>query len=264
MRFSSYDQDEQPRIGKRRPRTRDDHVIYAIGDIHGRVDLLDPLIMQIIKNAAHRRNAERQTIVFLGDYVDRGPASREVVNILLYGIPDTFETIFLRGNHEEMLLEFVENPDILEAWKGCGGGQTIESYGRIRPDPNAPLTSNFDVWERFRSTLPHEHLAFFRGLELAATFGDYFFVHAGLKPGVSFAKQRPSDMLWIRDEFLNSSANFGKIVVHGHTPTNEIDVRRNRIGIDTGAFATNILTCLVLQGESQSYIQAESRLVTAA
>ncbi len=267
MSLSLHEHDDQfhlPRLGKRLPRIRDDHVVYAIGDVHGRVDLLDALIMQIIKNAAHRRNTVRQTIVFLGDYIDRGPASREVVNILLYGIPDTFETIFLRGNHEEMLLEFVEDPDILDAWKSCGGLQTLESYARIRPEPKASPVSDFEEWERFRRNLPTEHLEFFRDLDLVATFGDYLFVHAGLKPGVAIAKQKRTDLLWIRDEFLNSNANFGKIVVHGHTPSNHIEVRRNRIGIDTGAFATNVLTCLVLQGESQSYIRAESRMVSAA
>jgi serine/threonine protein phosphatase 1 len=224
--------------------------IYAIGDVHGRDDLLVELSELIGRDCATARG-EVLTLL-LGDYVDRGPNSAAVVERLAAG---RFATPFqaLRGNHETILLRFLADPSVLEFWRSYGGLETLHSYG---VDVSAAMRGEGYEAARdaFSDALPDAHRAFFEATELSATFGDYFFCHAGVRPGTPLADQSEEDLLWIRDGFLSHERSFGKIVVHGHTPVASPEVRANRINIDTGAFATSTLTCLALEGEDRRFL----------
>ena len=230
--------------------------IYAVGDIHGRADLLAAIMGRIRADGAHRRSAE-QTIVFLGDYVDRGGASFNVVADLIAGAPEGFEAVYLKGNHEDFLLQFLDAPSILDQWVLNGGARTLESYGvdmSRRADSFGFSGDAAAVRRQFLDRLPDDHRRFFRRLQTRHEAGDYLFVHAGVRPGVPLAEQKESDLLWIRNDFLESDADFGKIVVHGHSIGTEPEIRPNRIGIDTGAYYTDRLTCLVLDGEERYFL----------
>lgn len=237
-------------IAKRRkrrpPRLPEGVRIYAIGDVHGRVDLLDQVFSRIDAHLASHP-VTRPVQVLIGDYIDRGPASREVIDRLIERT-ETHETLYLRGNHETFIFEFLREPTILGDWSRMGGIETLLSYG-LKPslNPNAAMQKELAI--ALRAALPKSHRIFLGSLQTSFSCGGFFFVHAGIRPGIPFAKQREEDMLWIRDDFLLHEGNFGKIVVHGHTPVREIDIRSNRINIDTGAYATGRLTCLVLEGE---------------
>ncbi|HEY0836943.1 MAG TPA: metallophosphoesterase family protein [Azospirillum sp.] len=237
-------------------RVPDRHLVYAIGDIHGRADLLDQTLERIAADAARLPDHARY-VVYLGDYVDRGPDSARVIERLLAGPPPGFGAIHLKGNHEVALLDFLNDVRIGPTWfaEGIGGGATLASYGVLPPaDPADPdhLTA---AQAQFRAALPPAHRAFLtKDLRTHVTIGDYLFVHAGIRPGVPLAEQREEDLLWIRREFLNSTADHGKVVVHGHTIAPEPEVRANRIGIDTGAYATGRLTCLVLEGAERRFL----------
>jgi serine/threonine protein phosphatase 1 len=226
-----------------------------VGDIHGRTDLLENLLRQIEADAADSPNVARKTLVFLGDYIDRGPDSRGVVDMLIGGLPPGFETHFLKGNHEAILLNFLQNAWSLDNWLMNGGDATMHSYG-VDTGRLAHLGASTAIWsEALAGLLPDEHLRFFQSLKLSVTFGDYLFVHAGIRPGVPLSAQDEADLVWIRWEFLDSSESFGKIVVHGHTPGREPVMRPNRIGIDTGAVFTSRLTALRLEGVSRRILQ---------
>lgn len=225
-----------------------DHFVAAIGDVHGRLDLVEELWHQI--DATSRLSAARtRTLVFLGDYVDRGRQSADVIDRLLAGFPG-FETVFLKGNHDDTLLQFLGDPTIGEAWRSFGGLDTLTSYGVAHtPGKNWAQTRN-----ELAAAIPRAHVDFLKNLKLYATIGDYLFVHAGIRPRVPLEDQREIDLLWIRDEFLDSPANFGRVVVHGHTPTDAPVVRANRIGIDTGAFMSGKLTALVLEERTRRFL----------
>ncbi len=229
--------------------------IYAIGDIHGRLDLLRSLHEQIIADAKSVPKIQK-FIVYLGDYVDRGLESKGVVDCLLQGPPPGFEAVYLKGNHEEAMLQFLEDSSFGATWKNFGGLETLYSYGV----PDAALLNSQESFEqargRFAATFPQAHLNFLQSLEVAITLGDYCFVHAGVRPGVPLTLQNEQDLLWIRDLFLQSKENFGKVIVHGHTPEPEPVVRPNRIGVDTGAYLTGILTAVVLEGQDLRFLQA--------
>jgi serine/threonine protein phosphatase 1 len=235
------------------PRASERTRVYAVGDIHGRLDLLRE-INQLIHEDAYARQAPRNVVVYLGDYVDRGPHSREVVDLLLDRPLPGFEHIHLMGNHEDSLLRFLADAQIGPAWLEYGGMATLHSYGVKTVDPRS-TRDLLRAQDELRDKLPDRHLRFLRALAPWHVEGDYYFVHAGVRPGVALDAQVPEDFLWIRDTFLDSTADFGKIVVHGHTITDLPVVRRNRIGIDTGAFASGKLTCLVLEDESWSFLQ---------
>ncbi|WP_108683029.1 metallophosphoesterase family protein [Methyloceanibacter sp. wino2] len=232
----------------------DGQVVYAIGDIHGRSDLLTELLALIESDAAAAGTAAK-TLVFLGDYVDRGPDSRGVIELLSADLPPGFDTHFLKGNHEQFLLDFLDDPSSLDGWLRNGGEQTLRSYGVDidgLQDRHAPPMA----WrEAFLEALPEAHLRFLTTLELKCVVGDYVFVHAGLRPGVPLDRQVPQDLLWIRHEFLDSEEPFGKIVVHGHTPERTPVVRPNRIGIDTGAVFSGSLTALRLENGTRAFLR---------
>lgn len=242
------------RKGDAQPEVPAAHRVYAIGDIHGRVDLLRRLHGMILEDAAGAA-AERQTVIYLGDYIDRGMNSREVIDLLLDNPLPEFESVHLLGNHEEFVLDFASSLRSARMWLHNGGDTTLHSYGVEVPDVVHRDQDLEDARDDFFTRMPPSHMAFLRGLRLCHEVGDYFFVHAGVKPGVPLDRQKPQDLVWIRDEFLQSEADFGKVVVHGHTIGRDVDMRSNRIGIDTGAYNSGVLSCLVLQGAGRKVMQ---------
>ena len=228
----------------------EDARLYVIGDIHGRLDLLDRVIEAIHRDVeAHGSGA---LTVTLGDYIDRGPASRSVLDRLI-GNPFPTRLIALKGNHEALLERLLANPTLGEHWRNFGGAETLHSYGV----PAGTLMAGKDYTaaaDRLRAALPMEHFAFLQSLKTSFSHGKYFLCHAGVRPGAPLESQKEEDLLWIRDEFLNSKMDFGKIIVHGHTPRPEPEVLPNRINIDTGAFATGRLTCVVLEQDRHRFL----------
>lgn len=228
--------------------------VYAVGDIHGRLDLLDELHELILADSNHGQPLVK-AVVYLGDYVDRGLQSKEVVDRLLEAPLSGFRAYHLKGNHEQALLDFCDDASVGPAWCSFGGVETMHSYGVAMGGAVATRREFEAARVDFLERLPAAHLAFFRALKLSVTLGDYHFVHAGVRPGVSLERQLPEDLLWIRDVFLDADDDFGKIVVHGHTPEPEPVMRVNRIGVDTGAYVTGILTCLVLEKGERRFLQ---------
>ena len=240
------------RVAQKSPaKVPDDIRVYAIGDVHGRADLL-ALLLQRIDSDLAARPVTRPLHVFLGDYVDRGPQSREVLDLII-NRKKRHHTVNLKGNHEACLLKFLESPSALSAWQEIGGLTTLLSYG-VTPIINATSVEQERLATAFNEALPESHRRFLGGLALSFSCGDFFFVHAGVRPGVSLNRQLRRDLLWIRDDFLLHEDNFDKMIVHGHSPVYEPDVRSNRINIDTGAYATGQLTCLMLEGTDVSFI----------
>ena len=238
----------QPKAGRCIPAGRR---VYAVGDIHGRADLLSELFMRI-DDDLKARPVTSSIQVFLGDYMDRGPNTRQVIDLLIERRRQC-DVLFLKGNHEDCALRFLSDPTVLPAWQNIGGANTLLSYG-VLPTREDDPESEQKVCAALRRAMPDSHRRFIGGLALSFTCGDFFFVHAGARPGVPLQKQSQRDLLWIRDDFLLHEGDFGAVVVHGHTPTYKPDIRSNRINIDTGAYATGQLTCLVLQGDSMGFL----------
>ena len=239
------------------------HRVFAVGDIHGRVDLLRTIHSRI-RRELEAKPLARNLVVYLGDYIDRGGHSREVVDCLLDDGVAGAEAVHLMGNHEEFLLTFLDDPEDGTAWLFNGGDATLGNYGVDVSDPT--LQADGMIWLRddLARRLPPRHLDFFRRLTCWHSEGDYFFVHAGVRPGVALEEQSRHDMLWIRQEFLESTTDFGKIVVHGHSPLIEVCQRPNRIGIDTGAYSSDVLTAIVLEGGERRFIQTGAQTGIAA
>jgi serine/threonine protein phosphatase 1 len=227
--------------------------VYAVGDVHGRADLLLRLFTAIDADLARRRPVSKLEI-FLGDYIDRGPHSRQVIDILL-ARSVAHKLILLKGNHETYPARFLGAPDSLDDWRLLGGLETLMSYG-VAPSLNPDHAERRKLAARFAAALPESHTKFFSDLKTSFCCGDFFFVHAGVRPGVALDRQLEDDMLWIREDFLLDERDFGKMVVHGHTPVRDPDFRNNRINIDTGAFATGRLTCLIIEGEEIGLLPA--------
>jgi serine/threonine protein phosphatase 1 len=229
--------------------------IYAIGDIHGRADLLDQLHEMILADAASLPDGVRKVIIYLGDYVDRGMDSKGVIDRLVAEPVPGFERVLIKGNHEDAFLKFMVEPEFGRDWKYYGGLETLMSYGvkglPLKDEPDAFVAAR----DELRGLMPEAHLRFLNSLQLSHDEGDYFFAHAGVRPGCPLEDQSGDDLMWIREEFLQSDAPFGKLVVHGHTPEEQPVVKRNRIGIDTGAYITGTLTALVLEGGSRRFLQ---------
>jgi serine/threonine protein phosphatase 1 len=234
-----------------RPRVPNGTRIYAIGDVHGRLDLLGETFSRIDADLK-ADPATRPLQILLGDYIDRGPSSRKVIDLLI-SRSRTHEMHCLKGNHEALLLSFLEDPDTFAAWEKVGGVETLDSYGlspllKEFPRSASELASYFDL------ALPKSHRQFLAQLKTSFVCGDFFFAHAGVRPRIPLEDQRETDLLWIRREFLTHQGEFGKIIVHGHTPVAKPDVRPNRINIDTGAYATGCLTCLKLDSGQISFV----------
>jgi serine/threonine protein phosphatase 1 len=219
--------------------------VYAVGDVHGRLDLLDRMIGMINRDLAER-GAAGCLVVTLGDHVDRGPESRGVIERLSSG---PFDAPYrgLRGNHEDLLLSFLRSPRDADVWRRNGGLETLHSYGV--PTRDLMRGRGFDeAAAAFADALPEAHRRFLADLAPAVMTDRLFLCHAGVRPGVALDNQDPHDLAWIRQEFLVSDRDFGRLVVHGHTPVPEPEIRHNRINVDTGAFATGRLTCAVIEG----------------
>lgn len=230
-----------------RPRLPAGVRVYAIGDVHGRADLLEHVFARIDAHiAAHPISHPVQVLV--GDYIDRGPSSREVLDSLI-GRARSKQMILLKGNHETLVLEFLRDPSMLQSWGQMGGFETLMSYG-LKPSLNADALKQKELAIALQAALPRSHLRFLAGLPISFSCGGFFFAHAGVRPGVPLAEQREEDLLWIRGEFLLYEEEFGQVVVHGHTPVREVEIRPNRINIDTGAYATGVLSCLIMQEET--------------
>lgn len=228
--------------------------VYAIGDIHGRLDLLTDLHEQIQADAATVPEATTKTVIYLGDYIDRGLNSKEIIDLLLKNPLVGFTAVHLKGNHEDALLRFLKDVAAGPDWFAFGGDATAVSYG-VRVPGTLPSLHRFPlVWRELHELIPRDHLKFLSGLKLMHQIGDYVFVHAGIRPGIPLDQQDPGDLIWIRNAFLESDKDHGKIIVHGHSVTRQPEVRRYRIGIDTCAYATNILTCLVLDGTTRRFL----------
>lgn len=224
---------------------------YAVGDIHGRLDLLD-LINRRVEDDLAKRPCPRHVRIFLGDYIDRGPDSRGVIDRLIE-LEQKTETVFIKGNHETFIGEFIANPAILTMWRSLGGLETLASYGlktSLNPDPEQQRR----LADELIAAIPPDHLRFINRLRPSYTLDDLFFVHAGVRPGVPLAAQQESDLLWIRDEFLLHNGLFEKLIVHGHTPARLPEIKPNRINIDTGAYVTGQLTCLWIEGERMGFV----------
>lgn len=231
--------------------------VYAVGDIHGRADLLDQLLEQISHDRGVRV-AKRTVLIFLGDYIDRGPSSAEVIDRLIQlGRDESIEPYFLMGNHEEVLLRIMGGEvELAIDWLRFGGRQCLASYG-LNADEFAKLEPS-QIVSALKSAIPRRHREFLAGLDDTARVGDYLFVHAGLRPGMSLSAQSQNDMRWIRSPFLeNTDADYGFMVVHGHTVAPEVERRPNRIGIDTGAYQSGRLTALVLEANGHRILQTK-------
>lgn len=223
--------------------------LYAIGDIHGRLDLLDTLLDMIDADHSQRGEAEPQ-LIFLGDLIDRGPDSAGVVDRAIELARDLPSTRFLMGNHEEVFLKALDGDDrALRFLCRFGGRETILSYGLDEADYDR--LSFEELMPVLIDLVPEAHRDFLASFEDVVVAGDYAFVHAGIRPGVAIDEQKPSDLRWIREQFLDHAGPLDKIIVHGHTITAEVEFRTNRIGIDTGAYASGQLTALVLEGSNR-------------
>ena len=239
--------------GGTEPAGPDGYRAYAIGDIHGRVDLLEELLAKIEADIGSRPPTEN-FIIFLGDLIDRGPASAAVVDRLrTYGVQDA-TTIFLSGNHEEVMLRVLagEKGGLLADWLKFGGAECVASYGL---DPVALATlGEAAALKAIRAKVPKAHEEFLSSFADTFRFGDYLFVHAGIRPGLGIAEQTQSDLRWIREPFLGDTKDHGFVVVHGHTISDKVEERANRIGLDTGAYRTGILTALAVEGTDRWFL----------
>ncbi len=229
--------------------------VYAIGDIHGRLDLLDDALSRIEADIDGRQRAQN-IIVFLGDLVDRGPSSAEVVERVRTYRPSGVRTVFLSGNHEEVLLRLIRGESrFLRDWLSFGGAECARSYG-ISPTALKRMDADQAV-AVLRQKIPDNHRTFLQGFVDTFRIGSYLFVHAGVRPGVPLSEQTQSDLRWIRRPFLENDDDHGFIVVHGHTIAGEIDIRGNRIGIDTGAYRSGVLTAMGLEERERWFLQTE-------
>jgi len=243
--------------------------IYAIGDIHGYIDQLRAM-QEAIAADLERHPVERSLVVYLGDYIDRGPDARAVLDAIIAhraaSAPHA-RVICLTGNHEAWLNQFLTDAGVLPLWARKGGLETLASYDfppervlQAMADPAAAEALRRDFLQR----LPETHRQLLASLEFSHVEGDYFFVHGGIDPDRPLADQDRHDLIWIRDKFLFSLADFGKVVVHGHTPSPEVESLPNRINVDTGIYATRMLSCVILEGAQRHLIAVKGRTMRPA
>jgi serine/threonine protein phosphatase 1 len=226
-----------------------------VGDVHGRLDLLEELLAKIHAELQHRP-ARKTLLVFVGDLIDRGPSSAQVLERLRTYHREGIRTVFLLGNHEEVLLRILGgDAELITKWRWFGGSECLQSYG-VDPDQLARVTDD-EALRLVREAIPREHVEFLESFVDSCRFGDYLFVHAGVRPGVELEQQRQADLRWIREPFLLDDSDHGFVVVHGHTITREVEDRPNRIGIDTGAYRTGVLTALAIEGPERWLIATQ-------
>lgn len=227
--------------------------LWAIGDIHGCLDLLQ----RLIEHVQARGSDQPPRVIFLGDYVDRGPHSRGVLDALvnLEG-SSRIRAEFIRGNHDHVMQNFLADPQAGPAWQGMGADATLASYGVSPPPPGASPEVWAEAQARFVSRVPSAHVGFLARLKPSVQSGDYFFTHAGVRPGRPLAKQKLTDLMWVRNVFLEDRRPLEKVVVHGHTPTADPYSDHRRVGVDTGAYASGVLTALYLEDKVRQFAQA--------
>lgn len=231
----------------------DGHRAYVIGDIHGRADLLSELLDRIGRDTASA--ATQDHLIYLGDFVDRGHQSRDVIDIVLAAEFPGVERVALMGNHEDAMMAFLDDPMSGTDWLSFGGDATLLSYG-VPMAAGVPTAARLkEAAQGLDEALPVPHRRFLAELEDWHVLGDYMFVHAGIDPNRSLKRQRPRDLRWIRQPFLGHTGLYEKIIVHGHNITDTPEFHSNRIGIDTGAYYSGCLTCLVLEGNERRVIQ---------
>ena len=245
-----------------RPSGARGHRAYAIGDVHGRLDLLDRLL-GLIHRDLEQRPAQKTLLLFVGDLVDRGPSSAQVIERLRTYRHPGVRPVFLLGNHEEVLLRIIGGDATpISGWLKFGGAECIASYGA---DPKMLARSRpEDVLAEVRRVIPRSHVEFLQSFADTCRFGDYLFVHAGIRPGVDLHQQSQSDLRWIRGPFLLDERDHGFVVVHGHTISKSVDEQPNRIGIDTGAYRSGVLTALAIEGEQRWYLDTSEVTAHAA
>jgi serine/threonine protein phosphatase 1 len=231
--------------------------LYVIGDIHGRLDLLTAVLARVERDLSARPHP-RPRFILLGDYVDRGPDSRGVIDALIALAAGPVPADFLLGNHDAYVLAYLRDPDwfdLANHWlhASLGGAATLASYGVDGADPTRPAATH----AAFAAAFPRTHLSFLDRCRLLLRIGAYVFVHAGIRPGVPLEAQDRQDLIWIRDPFLTSTADFGFKVVHGHTIVPAVEHHKNRIAIDTGAIRSGNLSCLVLEDADASLLEAD-------
>ena len=227
---------------------------YAIGDVHGRLDLLEDLLARIERDHSSRRPAKTY-LVFLGDFVDRGPDSRGVIDLLLSLPPGFARPVFIKGNHEEFFLRVLDGEeDTVVDWLTYGGYQCCESYG-VSQGWTLNATAR-EIVDRLRASVPKSHRDFLEHMADSFQFGDYLFVHAGIRPGVPLHSQSSKDLRWIREGFLEDRTDHGVVVVHGHTIVDTPEEHPNRIALDTGAYRSGVLTAVGLEGRERWFISA--------
>lgn len=239
------------------PATPPGLVVYAIGDVHGRSDLLRILLGRILSEAQGLAASSqlRPVIVGLGDYIDRGPDSRGVLDLLIeLGAVKGLECHFLCGNHDQTALDFIDDPASGPTWCEFGGREALASYGVRAPASRSDSQAWVQARDAFASALPASHLGFLKALKSHLEIGDYFFAHAGARPGVALQDQSERDLMWIREPFLSDPRPFEKVVVHGHSAGELIHADHRRINVDTGAYATHQLTSARLEGTRQSFL----------
>jgi serine/threonine protein phosphatase 1 len=240
------------RTEKSLPRTPGGYRAYAVGDVHGRLDLLEDMLRRIEADL-NERQPKRAILLFLGDLIDRGPASCQVIERLRTYAHPRLRTLFLMGNHEEVLLRLLAaERGILDSWLRFGGTECLASYG---VDASAfKSMSEREALAAVKRAIPESHRKFITDFADTARFGDYLFVHAGIRPAVDISMQSQADLRWIRQPFLDDDSDHGFVIVHGHTISDAVVERPNRIGIDTGAYRTGILSALVLEGEDRRFL----------
>ncbi len=234
-------------------RTPEGMRLYAIGDVHGCDDML-AAAHEAIADDLVERPVDDHRIVHVGDYVDRGPDSAGVIARLLRMSAGDDHIVCLRGNHDALLAGFLAAPDEFgRMWLDNGGDATLRSYG-VTPTRSLLGFDYTGLSRKFAEAIPDDHRAFIETLSLTARFGDYLFVHAGIRPGVPLDQQDPEDLIWIRNDFLLDATDHGVVVVHGHTPATAAEIRTNRINVDTGAVYGGPLTCVVLEGTDYRFL----------
>ncbi len=227
--------------------TPDNTRIYAIGDVHGHIDLLVKL-HQKISDDLDKNPIDQHRIIFLGDYIDRGPDSAGCVEYLIELSAKNEAVICLKGNHEDKLEKFLKDPvAIADSFFTYGGGECAESYGVDMAGYRGDRPETLQKCEELNSNIPAHHIEFYAQLARTVTFGDYMFVHAGVRPGVALDQQSSHDLMWIRSEFIPHQGLYEKVIVHGHTPAFPMEILPNRINVDTQAYDTGVLSCIVLE-----------------
>lgn len=230
--------------------------LYAIGDVHGRLDLLTEMHAQIA-HEIERDRPDDWRIIHVGDYVDRGPESRGVISLLRRLVRDDRRFVALGGNHDFGMLDFLGTPSPQTLFATHGGRETAMSYG-VAADFSSGFAARATA-HALLAAIPETHLAFLSGLPRSVMYGDFFFCHAGIRPGVPLAEQNPEDLIWIRDKFLKWPHPHEKVIVHGHTPQSEPEIMPNRVNVDTGAWTSGVLTAIAIDGKRKRMLQVGLR-----